>query len=128
MERMGGEISQVRDGFPAVIQTDMILNPEECGGPVLDLQGEVVGLVVARAGRIRSYVIPSETIVAMLQRKPVEANLAKVKTAEPEPQLSRNREVRPRLNRADMERMRARMKEMQKLMRQLDEELGGLDR
>lgn len=128
MERMGGEISQVRDGFPAVIQTDMILNPEECGGPVLDLQGEVVGIVAARAGRIRSYVIPSETIVAMLQRKPVEANLAKVKSVEPEPQLSRNREVRPRLNRSDMERMRARMKEMQQLMRQLDEELGGLDR
>lgn len=128
MERMGGDISQVRDGFPAVIQTDMILNPEECGGPVLDLQGEVVGIVAARAGRIRSYVIPSETIVAMLQRKPVDAMLAKVKTPEPEPQLSRNREVRPRLNRSDMERMRARMKEMQQLMRQLDEELGGLDR
>lgn len=128
MERMGGDISQVRDGFPSVIQTDMILNPEECGGPVLDLQGEVVGIVVARAGRIRSYVMPSETIVSMLQRKPVEASLAKVKTPEPEPQLSRNREVRPRLNRSDMDRMRARMKEMQQFMRQLDQELGGLDR
>jgi S1-C subfamily serine protease len=106
----------------------MILNPEECGGPVLDLQGEVVGIVVARAGRIRSYVMPSETIVSMLQRKPVEASLAKVKTPEPEPQLSRNREVRPRLNRSDMDRMRARMKEMQQFMRQLDQELGGLDR
>lgn len=128
MERMGGDISQVRDGFPAVIQTDMVLNPEECGGPVLDLQGKVVGITAARAGRIRSYVIPAETIVAMLQRKPVAESLAKVKTPEPAPQLSRTREVRPRLNRSDMERMRARMKEMQRLMRQLDDELGGLDR
>lgn len=128
MERMGGEISQVRDGFPAVIQTDMVLNPEECGGPVLDLQGQVVGITAARAGRIRSYVIPAETIVAMLQRKPVEESLAKVKSVQPGPQLSRTREVRPRLNRPDMERMRARMKEMQQLMRKLDEEVGGLDR
>ncbi len=128
MERMGGEISQVRDGFPSVIQTDMVLNPEECGGPVLDLQGQVVGIVAARAGRIRSYVIPSEAILAMLQRKPIEAKLAKVKTPDPGPQLSRNREVRPRLNRPDMERMRARMKEMQQFMRQLDAELGDLDR
>jgi hypothetical protein len=106
----------------------MVLNPEECGGPVLDLQGQVVGISAARAGRIRSYVIPSEVIVAMLQRKPVEEQLAKVKTFEPGPQLSRTREVRPRLNRPDMERMRARMKEMQQLMRMLDEEIDGLGR
>jgi len=88
----------------------------------------VVGITAARAGRIRSYVIPSETIVAMLQRKPVEESLAKVKSVQPGPQLSRTREVRPRLNRPDMERMRARMKEMQQLMRKLDDELGGLER
>lgn len=128
MERMGGEISRVRDGFPVVLQTDMVLNPEECGGPVLDLQGNVVGITAARAGRIRSYVIPSQAIVQMLERKPVAENLAKVKTPEPGPQLSRTREVRPRLNRPDMERMRARMKEMDQLMRKLDEELGSLDR
>ncbi|MFY7818083.1 MAG: PDZ domain-containing protein [Akkermansiaceae bacterium] len=128
MERMGGDISEVRDGFPSVIQTDMVLNPEECGGPVLDLKGDVVGIVAARAGRIRSYVIPAEAIVAMLQRKPVDPALARVQKPQPEPQLSRNREVRPRLQRSDMERMRARMKEMQQLMRQLDDELGGLDR
>jgi len=128
MERMGGEISQVRDGFPVVLQTDMVLNPEECGGPVLDLQGNVVGITAARAGRIRSYVIPAESIVQMLERKPLAANLAKVKTAEPGPQLSRTREVRPRLNRPDTERLRARMKEMDQLMRKLDEELGSLDR
>jgi S1-C subfamily serine protease len=128
MERMGGEISRVRDGFPVVLQTDMVLNPEECGGPVLDLQGNVVGITAARAGRIRSYVIPAESIVQMLERKPLAANLAKVKTAEPGPQLSRTREVRPRLNRPDTERLRARMKEMDQLMRKLDEELGSLDR
>jgi S1-C subfamily serine protease len=128
MERMGGEISQVRDGFPAVIQTDMVLNPEECGGPVLNLRGEVIGISAARAGRIRSYVIPSAVIQSMLARKPVAPELAKVRAVEPGPQLSRTRQVRPRLNRSDMERMRARMKEMQQFMQRLDEELGALDR
>lgn len=128
MERMGGEISQVRDGFPAVIQTDMVLHPEECGGPVLNLRGEVIGISAARAGRIRSYVIPAKTIAAMLEKKPVAAELAKVRSADPGPQLSRTRQVRPRLNRSDMERMRSRMKEMQQFMQRLDEELGALDR
>lgn len=128
MERMGGEISQVRDGFPAVIQTDMVLHPEECGGPVLNLRGEVIGISAARAGRIRSYVIPAKTIAAMLEKKPVAAELAKVRSADPGPQLSRTRQVRPRLNRSDMERMRSRIKEMQQFMQRLDEELGALDR
>lgn len=128
MERMGGDISQVRDGFPAVVQTDMVLNPEECGGPVLNLRGEVIGITAARAGRIRSYVIPASSIEAMLSRKPVAPELAKVRAADPGPQLSRTRQVRPRLNRSDMERMRERMKEMQQFMQRLDEELGALDR
>ncbi len=128
MERMGGEISGVRDGFPSVIQTDMVLNPEECGGPVVDLQGNVIGLAAARAGRIRSYVIPASSIVSMLQRKPIAESLAKVKTAEEGPKLSNNRAVRPRLNREDKERLRTRMKEMQQYLRQLDDEIGALDR
>ncbi|MEN9992401.1 MAG: hypothetical protein RLZZ224_2103 [Verrucomicrobiota bacterium] len=128
MERMGGEISQVRDGFPAVIQTDMVLHPEECGGPILNLRGEVIGMSAARAGRIRSYVIPASTIKSMLTRKPVAAELAKVRTVDPGPTLSRTRQVRPRLNRNDMERMRQRMREMQQFMQRLDEELGALDR
>jgi S1-C subfamily serine protease len=128
MERMGGEISGVRDGFPSVLQTDMVLNPEECGGPVIDLSGNVVGIAAARAGRIRSYVIPAEGIVNMLKKKPVAVELAKVATAEVGPQLSRTRAVRPRLNRPDMDRMRHRMKEMDKLLRQMDEEIQSLNR
>ncbi len=128
MERMGGEISGVRDGFPSVLQTDMVLNPEECGGPVIDLSGNVVGITAARAGRIRSYVIPSQEVVSMLKQKPVAADLAKVATPEAGPQLSRTRAVRPRLNRPDMDRMRNRMKEMDKLLRQMDEEIQGLNR
>jgi S1-C subfamily serine protease len=128
MERMGGDISNVRDGFPAVIQTDLVLNPEECGGPVLDLKGNVVGIMAARAGRIRSYVISASAIEEMLKGKPVEESLARVKKQEPGPKLAGSREARPRLNRQQMQRLRARMKEMDSLMRELDQEINQIDR
>lgn len=128
MERMGGDISNVRDGFPAVIQTDLVLNPEECGGPVLDLQGNVVGIMAARAGRIRSYVISSSAIEEMLKRQPVAESMARVKKDEPGPKLAGSRESRPRLNREQMQRLRARMKEMDNLMRELDWEMNQIDR
>ena len=128
MERMGGEISKVRDGFPAIIQSDMVLNPEECGAPVFDIDGRAVGLVIARSGRVRSYVISSSKIEEMLATSGVEPSLAKVRQPERPPVLARNRAVLPRLNRGQMDNMRSRMQEMRKFMRQLDAEILELDR
>ena len=48
MERMGGPVSQVRDSFTQVIQTDMRPKPNQVGGPVVDLQGRVLGITMAR--------------------------------------------------------------------------------
>lgn len=128
MERMGGEISKVRDGFPAIIQTDMVLNPEECGSPVYDLKGRPVGLLIARSGRIRSYMISSSRIAAMLENNGIDPSLAKVRKPERAPTLARNRAVLPRLDRDQMENMRSRMMEMKKFMKQLDAEILELDR
>lgn len=55
-------------GFDRVIQHDTVLNPEECGGPVLDSQGRAIGINIARAGRVVSYLLPSSLILPeMLQ-------------------------------------------------------------
>jgi S1-C subfamily serine protease len=55
-------------GFERVIQHDTVLNPEECGGPVLDSQGRAIGINIARAGRVVSYLLPSSLILPeMLQ-------------------------------------------------------------
>jgi serine protease Do len=68
---LGGKLSERRSGFPLAIQHDSVLRPEECGGPVVDLDGKVVGLNIARAGRVESYALPvsvvRETVEKLLQ-------------------------------------------------------------
>lgn len=63
---MGGSLSGRRTGFPTVLQTDMVLEPKNIGGPVVDLDGKVLGISIARAGRVETWVLPSETIRPLL--------------------------------------------------------------
>jgi len=63
---MGGDLSGRRSGFPAVLQTDMVIQPKDCGGPVIDLAGNVLGINIARAGRVETWVLPSENIRPVL--------------------------------------------------------------
>src|SRR5579859_6936817 len=39
---MGSTLSDVRTGFPTVVQHDAVLKPYECGGPLVDLDGRTV--------------------------------------------------------------------------------------
>lgn len=64
--RLGNEMSDRRTGFPAILQHDTVLKPGQCGGPLVDLDGNVVGINIARAGRTESYAIPSENILTLL--------------------------------------------------------------
>ena len=66
MNSMGSTISKRRTDFPSVMQTDLPLQATQCGGPVTDLDGNVVGLVIARSGRVETMVLPSETIRQLL--------------------------------------------------------------
>jgi S1-C subfamily serine protease len=51
-------------GFDSVIQHDTVLSPSQCGGPVLNSAGQVVGINIARAGRVVSYALPSSLVTA----------------------------------------------------------------
>lgn len=66
--RMGGTLSDRRNDFPAVIQHDTVLRPQDCGGPVVDLTGEAIGINIARAGRTESYAIPADIIQKLLPK------------------------------------------------------------
>jgi serine protease Do len=63
---MGGDLSGRRSGFPSVLQTDMVIRPKDCGGPVVDLDGNVLGINIARAGRVETWILPSENIRPIL--------------------------------------------------------------
>jgi len=59
---LGGNLSVRRFGFPKALQHDTVLRPEDCGGPVVDLDGRVMGFNIARAGRTESYAIPTAAV------------------------------------------------------------------
>jgi serine protease Do len=56
---LGGPLSNRSSGFPAALQHDSPLRPDQCGSPLVDLSGHVVGINIARAGRVHSYAIPA---------------------------------------------------------------------
>ena len=59
---LGGKLSSRRSGFPSVLQHDTFLMPQHCGGPIVDLDGRVVGINIARAERIASYALTGDEI------------------------------------------------------------------
>lgn len=65
-DRLGGRLSERSEGFPLALQHDSVLDPAECGGPLLGLDGKVLGLNIARSGRVMSYAIPAKEVLAVL--------------------------------------------------------------
>jgi|GEM_PF-1000631 len=65
--QMGGELSDRRDDFSSAWQTDSVITPESCGGPVVGLDGTAIGVNIARAGRTETYVLPSDVVQATVQ-------------------------------------------------------------
>ncbi|AWM37682.1 putative periplasmic serine endoprotease DegP-like precursor [Gemmata obscuriglobus] len=63
---MGSTLSNRRTGFPQVLQTDLVVDAKDCGGPVVDLEGNVLGINIARAGRVETWILPSEVIRPLL--------------------------------------------------------------
>lgn len=71
MERMGAIPSRIRTDFPSVVQSDMPIHPTDTGAPVTNLDGEIAGIVIARGSRIKTYIIPADTIKKLLSEPPV---------------------------------------------------------
>ena len=59
---LGSKLSNRRFGFPSALQHDTVLAPTDCGGPIVNLDGRVIGFNIARSGRTESYAIPVEAI------------------------------------------------------------------
>jgi serine protease Do len=59
---MTGETSRRADGFDQVIEHDTVIPPWLCGGPVMNLEGEAIGINIARANRAATYALPAELV------------------------------------------------------------------
>ncbi len=134
MEQMGGDISRVRDGFSRVIQTDMQVVPQQCGGPIVDLDGNFIGLSVARADRTRSFILPASEILTTLKRPATDPSVAKVQVTKDDPmrpQVRRGQARPPRMAPApdaeSIERMKRHVQDMQRLMERMQREMEGLE-
>jgi len=62
-----GPLSDVRAGFSRVLQHDSVLEPELCGGPLVNLDGDAVGINIARAGRVETLALPADTVRAAVR-------------------------------------------------------------
>jgi serine protease Do len=127
MERMGTRLSLVRDSFPNVIQTDMRPNPDQIGGPVVNLKGQVVGITMARADRTRSFIMPSAAVLSMLANQPADpATVAALPKEQPGPPGGMARGQRGQLPPGsappEPDRLRRHADEMRQLMDRLREE------
>jgi S1-C subfamily serine protease len=58
----GGKLSKRRTNFPLAIQTDTAIWANQCGGPLINLQGQTVGVTIARYDRVCTFAIPSELV------------------------------------------------------------------
>lgn len=140
MERMGSRLNRVRDGFSHAIETDMVLEPEQVGGPVANLKGEVVGISLARAGRTRSYVMPAAAIEELLKTETVDPSLAAVQANEKQMALSarapetmprpseERRQAPERMSEQEADKMKRHLGDMNKLMERIQSELDALER
>lgn len=64
--QMGTNLSGRPSGFPTAITNDLGINANQCGGPVVDIDGNVVGLNIARSGRTSTYMISGKTMKSFL--------------------------------------------------------------
>lgn len=67
-QRMSGETSKRRTGFQEVIPHTIPLTPNAMGGPLLNLQGEVIGINIARADRVTTYALPTHLVQKAVDR------------------------------------------------------------
>jgi S1-C subfamily serine protease len=61
-EMMGQFASTHAGGFPRAFQIDADVYPTKVGGPLLDLEGRAIGIVIARADRYPTFVIPAASV------------------------------------------------------------------
>lgn len=62
LSEAGGTVSRRHATFVVAFTHDTVLQAADCGGPVVNLDGQAVGLNIARADRTATYAIPAKML------------------------------------------------------------------
>ena len=118
---LGGKLSLRRAGFEQAVQHDTVLEPHECGGPVMNLNGKAVGINIARAGRVASYALPAKLVVAAID----DLKSGKFAAEEPSPTATRIAELKREIQQvtANVNEMAAKKADAQKKLKQAEQAL-----
>ena len=65
---LSGPLTRRRDGFPSAIQLDAVLRPSLCGGPLIDVSGNIIGVTLARSDRIATLAATYQDLKPTLDR------------------------------------------------------------
>lgn len=57
-----------RDGFREIVPHDADLSPDDCGGPLFDLEGRLLGINIARNSRTRSFTVPATLVSEFVEQ------------------------------------------------------------
>ena len=57
------KVSGKKEGFAQAFTFDIAIKPQDCGAPLLNLNGEVVGISIARSTRTCAYAIPIKEVL-----------------------------------------------------------------
>jgi len=136
MERMGGERNLVNSGFSRVVQSDMKIQSNQVGGPVVDLQGKIIGVTLARADRTKTYLMSGSAVADLLKGKAETVAEAREKMESQRQQLAQQRrDLMPKMRLKseqgkkpmDPERARRHMSDVERLMGRINRELEALE-
>jgi S1-C subfamily serine protease len=135
MERMGGEPNLVNSGFSQVVQSDMKIQSNQVGGPVVDLQGKIIGVTLARADRTKTYLMSGSAVADLLKGKAETVAEAREKMESQRQQLAQQRrDLMPKMRLKseqgkklmDPERAQRHMSDVERLMGRINRELEAL--
>jgi S1-C subfamily serine protease len=65
---LSGDISERRTGYQEVIQHEIPIPPKAMGGPLMDLEGKVVGVNIARYNRVTTFALPAALVRASIEK------------------------------------------------------------
>lgn len=66
--RMGSTLSKRRQDFPLAFQHDAGVQSNQCGSPLVDSNGQIVGINISRSGRVSTLALPMEVVLPAVER------------------------------------------------------------